>query len=179
MKNFIVKHSNIQGKGVYANKKFKKGEIICVFRGSTLTIPKLKKKYESGEEKSTDPLQISDALYLDLQKPYVFFNHSCAPNAYVGDKFTLFALKDIGIGKEITYDYSLTDFPNYKLWGKKYKEPWTMKCHCGFSSCRKTITEFKFLPQRVWKLHFIKGTLQEYIIRKIKRVYKINRPKYH
>lgn len=63
--------------------------------------------------------------------PFVFyFNHSCEGNFGFNLHGDFVALRDIGIGEELTSDYGLAESnPHF-----------TMTCTCGTKSCRLTIT---------------------------------------
>lgn len=89
----------------------------------------MRKRYESGEERSTDPLQVGDVSYIDLKDTYVSINHSCEPNSAIVHYNELVALRDIREGEEICYDYSATDWPNDDYWDGY--NAWEMVCHCG------------------------------------------------
>lgn len=56
-------------------------------------------------------------------------NHSCDPNLGWADERTLVAMRDIGVGAELTTDYALTlDAPGALVW-----------CHCGTYRCRQVV----------------------------------------
>jgi len=61
-----------------------------------------------------------------------FINHSCDPNTWMKDAYTLIAKRDIQNGEEVTADYSLweADPTSISKWA----------CQCGSSICRKKIT---------------------------------------
>src|SRR3989338_4354707 len=101
---FVVAKSNIEGKGVFASSHIRAGEKICSMQGTPLSIAELREKYRKGEERISDPLQIGPTEYLDLDEPYIFFNHSCEPNAAIVGEHELVAVHDINEGEEITFD---------------------------------------------------------------------------
>ena len=110
IENIRVKKSAIEGEGVFASQNFKKGETICKMRGEKVTCEELKSRYEKVKEKICNPLQINEKTYLDLGEPYVYVNHSCTPNCGIRKTAELFALTNINIGEELTYDYSTTEW---------------------------------------------------------------------
>ena len=165
---FKVRKSKIEGYGIYCSIPILKGELICKFQGEEITIGELKKRYEKGKERSTDPLQVKDTRYLDLVKPYVYFNHSCNPNTAVIHYGDLIALRDIKIGEEITYDYSATDWSCESYW-IGYLDYWTMKCNCKFSKCRKIIREWSFMAKTWQKKYINERLVQDYILKKYKK----------
>lgn len=170
----IVKKSNIEGNGIFATAHIKRGELICVFSGKRLSIAQLRKKYQKGEERVSDPLQINDRQYLDLDEPYIFFNHSCQPNATVVDKQRLIAVRNIEAGEEITFDYSVTEWTDasFKEWTdpeQKNYQKWLMNCYCGASACRQQVGDFLSLPQKLQKDYVEKKLVQGFIIKKYKK----------
>ncbi len=161
---FEVLESNIEGKGIFAVSNIKKGEIICIFQGDKMTISELKKKYTSGEERIDDPFQIDTGMYLDLKEPYVFFNHSCNPNAGMKGSGTLFALEDISAGSEILFDYSSTEWTDDEAWEINWTEKWRVPCHCRTSLCRKEIRVFALLSEGVKEKYRREGALMDFIL---------------
>ncbi len=149
----VVEESEIEGLGVFATAQIKKGEIICFMLGEEMTVEKVMEMYDSGEEREGDPFQIDSRSYINLEKPYVYINHCCEPNAGIRGKNELIALQDIEKGEEITYDYSTTEASDDEFWGDDY-EAWSMECFCGSEICRGLIEEFKFLPEDV-KMKYI------------------------
>ena len=57
-------------------------------------------------------------------------NHSCDPNTWWSDSYSLVARRDIQPGDEITYDYSTADVDHV----------FEMECACGSSRCRRTVS---------------------------------------
>lgn len=162
-----VRKSIIEGNGVFASSPIIKGQKICLFKGKKVTIPELKKLYETGEVRHDDPFQIGNQLYILLDKPYIYFNHSCAPNAGLRGKGEMFALRDIPKGQEITFDYSTTEWTDDEAWGINWHELWKITCTCGSDNCRKEIRVFPFLP-KIQQNYFLKeGALMDFIVAKM------------
>lgn len=165
MKNkFEVRKSNIEGSGVFATSDYENGAVICEFKGERLTVENLKEKYKSGEERIDDPFQVGADVYLDLCEPYVYFNHSCDPNAGMKGSGTLFAIRPIKKGEEITFDYSSTEDTDDKVWGINWTEKWRIPCKCGAGNCRKEIRVFSLLPEEIRDRYYNKGALMDFII---------------
>lgn len=169
VRKFEVKNSKIDGKGCFATSLIKKGELIGVMRGGRLSISKLKRKYRKGELRSSDPLQVEEKGYLNLFKPYIYFNHSCKPNAAIIGRAKLIAIKNIKQGEEIAYDYSSTEWTSDEF--DDFGE-WIMKCDCGCSSCRKKIKRFQTLPMYLQNKYISKKLVQDFIL---KKYYKANK----
>ncbi len=152
---------NKKGLGVYANQPYRKGEVIHVLRGRVKTPKTLYYHQGNFRRGIVDPLQIGQDKYLELDKPSVLFNHSCQPNAGLKDKSTLFALRDIEKGEEITYDYSTTI--DEAFW-----------CKCRAKRCRGVIYDFFALPPRIQHYYYIRNALPDFIKKKYERLISSN-----
>ena len=142
--DFFVKR-NKKGFAVYAGRPYKKGDVVCVME---------------GERKIPDDLfnvlQIGRGVYMNLKKPYVYFNHSCDPNTGMRGVATLFALKNIKKGEEITFDYSTTMWEDFR-------------CLCGSKKCRGAVIDFFLLSTKTQEFYFKKGSLPDFINREYKK----------
>ncbi len=126
MKDIVIKKSKIHGKGVFANKNFKKGEIILKWK------PKVLKKQEI--EKLSDKekrclYRNSNRDYFLMQAPEKYINHSCNANTEAKNQCDV-AIRDIRKGEEITSDYS--DY-------NKKDSSVGFECKCSDKNCKKTI----------------------------------------
>lgn len=138
------------GRACVAKEKIFNEEIICKMTGPIIDLKQFFEKYDFN---NCMPLQINRDQYIDLIEPYVCFNHSCKPNAGIRNNGILFAIQDIDLGKEITYDYSSTADDVL----------WSMECLCKEKVCRKIIGDFQSIPH-LQKLEYLKlGCLPEYI----------------
>ncbi|MCK4670500.1 MAG: SET domain-containing protein-lysine N-methyltransferase [Nanoarchaeota archaeon] len=117
----IVKDSKIQGKGVFAARDFKKGDIVLEWGNSLILTPEQAEKIPDEDKKY---------IYYDGNKrvlvdpPARFVNHSCDPNTFIRN-FCGMAKRDIKKGEEITEDYSKENNPNF-----------SMECNCGSKNCK-------------------------------------------
>lgn len=136
MKNIFIKNSGIEGKGVFAQKKIKKGETIFILKGK---IRKWKVVDEESSQYGPNWVGIGKDTWLDVVSPGIFTNHSCNPNGGIKGSVTIVALRNINEGEEITIDYSTTEID--KLWH--------MKCSCGEKNCRKEIRSIQSLPKKI------------------------------
>ena len=133
--NLIIKKIPI-GKGVFAKSRIRKGEIITIYGGYVFT----------AVEESIFPtqmrdfaLQISPKFVIGLRKKTQlqisdYINHSCSPNTGFKGQIFVVAMKDIGKGEQITFDYCMV------LSKVKGIKPYRFICRCGSSNCRKIIT---------------------------------------
>jgi|SRR3989344_5945651 len=119
-----------KGYGVFAAKSFKKGSLVV--RG----IPEC-----VVSEKTDYSFQIDINKHVQLDKPARLINHSCEPNLGVrSNKFggyDFLALRDISVGEEFAWDYSMTEFVSIAI-----KD----RCLCQSDICRKKVGGFVSLP---------------------------------
>lgn len=123
----VVKRSSA-GLGLYATRDFKKGERIIEYIGN---------KVPTGDEGPVNLYIFNVTKKWDIDgsprwNTARYANHSCAPNAEaVNDRNRIFieAIKKIGVGEEITYDY-----------GKEYYEDILIK-QKGGCLCKKCSTK--------------------------------------
>jgi len=66
------------------------------------------------------------------EDPTYFINHSCSPNLWMADAFTLVACRQIAAGEELVVDYALFEAD------ERFVARWS--CTCGTPVCRKTVT---------------------------------------
>jgi hypothetical protein len=148
---FIVIDNTPLGKACVATSDIKEGEIICKMNGTSISYKQFCEKFGNDCD---DLLQIENENYIELMEPYIYFNHSCNPNAGIRNKGILFALKDIKKNEEICYDYSSTSDDLC----------WKMQCKCGEANCRKTIRDFQNLPHELKEFYKGKGALMDYLV---------------
>ena len=157
MSNLILKNSK-NGKSVFANKEFLKGEKIIDFKGDIFTRNQLPLPYDSVKDRY---MQIDLDLYMGPSEDFDdYFNHSCSPNSGVifnQNKIFLIAIKKINKGEEITWDYSTT----------MNEDDWEMECNCENINCRKIIKDFKYLPKEKQKEYIKLNIVPKYVLEKI------------
>lgn len=136
------------GKGMFAGKNILKDEIVIIWGGDYVNKQAAKKAEAQGKL----IMQFDDDLYSiedrgDSDAYYI--NHSCDPNIWMKDSFTLQAMRDIQEGEELVADYA--------MWETKenYISKW--ECKCKSENCRHHITGLDWkLPhlQSKYKDHF-------------------------
>jgi uncharacterized protein len=154
-----IKDTGKYGTGVYAVRNIAKDSVIHVLSGETITLHELVHRINNGQESINDPLQVGKRTYIDLDEFSHSFNHSCNPNAGIRKRSELFALRVIGWGEEITYDYSVTIAPTV----------WQMKCDCGSKNCRKVLGDVRTIPKRELSKYMALGAVQRYMKACLKR----------
>lgn len=106
MNNVIIGKGKLFGKGVFANKDFKRGEIVIKYNLVPLT------NNEFSSLSKTDKKFVHNhkgKIYL-YSSPERYVNHSSSPNTIQDLKNKCdIALKDINKGEEITTDSTKDD----------------------------------------------------------------------
>ncbi len=147
MKDLKIESSTINGSGVFAGQLIKAGSNIHHLSGERCSLDEILHRVKEGKEEPSDPLGIDVEEYLDLDELSRTFNHSCDPNAYIKGESDLVAIHDIGVGEEITYDYSTTmndDVEKIEAFGFPV---WTAECNCCSKICRGIIDQFNTLSK--------------------------------
>jgi len=91
---YYIARSSIHGKGVFASRSIKEGEIIGKLNVSPAT--------RNGHH----VLWLAENRKVRVHCPLRYVNHSDEPNAVYYDTLEVVALRDIDKGEEITHDYS-------------------------------------------------------------------------
>jgi len=124
MKDIIIKKSKIHGKGVFANRDFKKGEVVIDY--STCSEKLTEKQVKKLSENQKRYVSFINGKYVLFKSPANYVNHSCDANTKTSKKGDV-ALRNIKKGEEITGDYS-----NENILVK-------IKCKCGSKNCKGII----------------------------------------
>ncbi len=143
------------GRGVFASRRFARGERILTFNGMRVDA----NDPINNEPEGANLLQTGKRTYLLLNEPGLFLNHSCEPNAGIVNGRMLVALADIEKDEEIRFDYSTTMDDGL----------WTMDCKCLNNSCRGLITDFKELPNEIQDKYINLGIVPKYLVYEQKR----------
>ncbi|MBD3247639.1 SET domain-containing protein-lysine N-methyltransferase [Candidatus Pacearchaeota archaeon] len=121
----IIKKSKIHGKGIFALRDFKKGEIVLHWDTSDRIS---KEEYDTLSDYEKNRITVHEGIFFRLKPPENCFNHSCEPNTKMGE-FCDVAIRDIKKGEEITTNFEAEDRPDAEK----------MKCNCGSKKCRTWI----------------------------------------
>jgi len=119
------------GKGVFALRRFRAGQVIGVVQGIVSNDPAYGSRYcmDLGNHRTLEPIA-----------PFRYVNHSCQPSAEIvglayGDRpadhanqLLLEALRDIEPGQEITIDYA-------------WRADAAIPCLCGSAKCRGWVVD--------------------------------------
>ncbi len=143
-RRLYVDSSGIEGVGLFAARPFTEGAILSQLSGTLHRHPS-----------QTDPnwIGIGPDTWIEASHPLHRINHSCAPNARLGSRRRVLALRPIPAGEEVTIDYSTTECD----------PSWHMTCGCRTDACRQGLFAIQFsfreapeaplatpLMQRIW-----------------------------
>lgn len=126
--------SAIAGDGLFARTALPAGAVVSRLGGDLVSWSRLRELFAQAarEGRYVDTVSVADDLHLVLppRRPNGYGNHSCDPNLWWVDAYTLAARRDIAPGEEITNDYgtssAVADF--------------RMDCACGTALCRGVVT---------------------------------------
>ena len=137
-----VRNSSVHGSGVFATRALKKGERIIEYLGERVSHKEADRRYELKDENDSHTF-----LFIVDSKTVIdagvdgndarFFNQSCDPNCEsTVEKKRVFidALRDIGAGEELTYDYQI-----YRDRDDPDNIDEVFACRCGSPKCRGTM----------------------------------------
>jgi hypothetical protein len=137
-----VRKSGIHGKGVYAVRPIRTGDIVIEYKGEIITWKKALSRHPHDKSQPNhtfyfhlDERHVIDAKYHGNSARWI--NHSCEPNLEAdqnGNRIFLKALRNIKAGEELAYDYGLViDARKTAKLKKEYA------CFCGAETCRGTM----------------------------------------
>ena len=144
-KLILVKDSPIQGKGVFAAKRIRKGQRIIEYVGERIHPSEEGNRYDdaSMERHHTFLFAVDENTTIDAAvggSDAMYINHSCDPNCEAVDydgRIWIEAIRNIQPGQELTYDYNYqTDEPIDDEDRRLYV------CKCGSPRCRGLILRY-------------------------------------
>jgi hypothetical protein len=127
----VVRDSPIEGDGLFATVPIAAGEVVSRLGGRLLTDDELNAVFATSDH-YVDTISVAEGVNLLLpdRQHSGYGNHSCDPNAWWSDAYTLVARRDIAPGEEVVNDY-----------GASTADPhWAMQCSCGSVLCRGVVT---------------------------------------
>jgi hypothetical protein len=135
-KDVEARDAGHKGKGLFALREFSEGDVILQWQPGRVIrnddIPNL----SAWEQDHLSELALNSSQV--LPEPRCYANHACTPNA-ISTSDTLYALRDIGTGDEITIDYRLNALDH-----------WEMPCKCdAYDRPHVVIGDFFTLPAAV------------------------------
>jgi uncharacterized protein len=143
---YIVRSSDIHGRGVFALRRIRKGTRIVEYTGERISNKEADRRYDDTKMKrhhtflfTLDSKTVIDGAIKTGGGDASFINHSCEPNCeavITGKKIFIHALHTIEPGTELAYDYK------YERTGKNdAKLEKFYICKCGAPNCRGSIMQ--------------------------------------
>jgi len=128
-KRYRVGRSGIEGRGLFATAKIRKGIRIVEYTGEIVDVAEANRR--SARRKRVLLFDLGDGTYIDgnPDAPGPIVNHSCAPNCFTfgkGRRVFIVSKRAIAPGEELTYDYLI-------------RQGRTLACRCGSPNCRGTL----------------------------------------
>ena len=130
MKQFAVRPSKIDGRGVFAALPLPPRRKLGEVRGNLVRLPDARRAAEGNAKIYLIELSRRWALDCSKERPFKYLNHSCQPNCYLRvyrKRVEVYSLRSIPAGTELTVDYGLTPHKD------------GMICHCGSATCKKRL----------------------------------------
>jgi len=119
-----------KGWGSFAVEHIHAGETVAAFGGYVVTSATLGTLTRDRQNRS---IQVDTDLYLvsgETPDSGDLLNHSCEPNCGLRGQLLLLAMRDIGPGEELTFDYAMSDASDYD----------EFRCLCGANTCRQVVS---------------------------------------
>ncbi|HEX4787226.1 MAG TPA: SET domain-containing protein [Actinospica sp.] len=130
-----VRTSAIEGKGLFARAPIRAGTAVSRLGGRLVSGAGLRAAFEAAARDPARPyidtITVADDAHLILppRRPNGYGNHSCDPNLWWIDAYTLAARRPIAADEELTNDYGTSTGVEFR-----------MKCGCGSQLCRGVVT---------------------------------------
>lgn len=153
-----IRNSPIEGKGLFSNSDIEEGEKLIIWGGDYVNKEEAEKYRKAGKL----VMQWDDNLYSYEDRgddDGYFINHSCDPNMWMIDAYTLVAKRPIKAGEELTADYIFWEDD------EDYVSKW--ECNCRSLNCRKRITGKDWQNPELQKLY--KGHFSPLLNKRIQR----------
>ena len=141
---FEVKNSPVHGLGAFALRPIRRGTRVGEYLGERISADEASSRYDDDAMENphvwlfgVDEKTVLDAAVGGSDAMYI--NHCCDPNCeteVIDGRVFVKAIRTIGTGEELTYDYHLEyDGEQTDEVRKKFA------CLCGASNCRGTMLE--------------------------------------
>jgi hypothetical protein len=131
-----VRRSPIAGDGLFTRAPIAAGTVVSRLGGRLVTGPQLENMLHTAAQQPEHPyidtITVTDTLHLVLPPgtPNGKGNHSCEPNLWWIDAYTLAARHEIDVDEELTNDYATSTA----------SARFRMECRCRSTSCRGVVT---------------------------------------
>ena len=154
-----VRDSRIEGNGLVTTADIPAGDVVARLGGRIVSDDQLRLLFAAAGSHDTpsyvDTITVAEDAHLVLPpgEAIHFLNHSCDPNVWHLDAFTIVARRDMAAGEEVTIDYAT----------HSGLSTFRMDCSCGSPLCREVITgddwRLSVLHER-YRDHWVPGLLE-------------------
>jgi uncharacterized protein len=134
--DLVIGPSPIAQLGLFARAAIPSGAVVSRLGGRLVTERNLRELFSEAARRPDKPyvdtITVGDDLHLVLPPGQAnhYGNHSCDPNLWWIDAYTLAARRPIEVGEEVTSDYGTSsDIADF-----------AMACCCGSPLCRGVVT---------------------------------------
>jgi SET domain-containing protein len=127
-----IRPSTIEGRGLFARRAIRKGEVVAIKGGHILDrrgLARVRGKIAESFIQIADGFFIGAATAAEVKRNKLFINHSCAPNVGILGQIIFVAMRDVRAGEELTYDWAMEENTAARI-----------ECRCGAPTCRKILT---------------------------------------
>ena len=124
--------SPIEGRGLFARRRIRKGEIVAIKGGHVYdarTLARVKTRVAVSYIQIADGFFIGARTAAEVRRNKIFINHSCEPNLGIRGQIVYVATRDIAAGEELTYDWAMEENQRART-----------QCRCGARRCRRVLT---------------------------------------
>ncbi|SUW58256.1 SET domain [Burkholderia oklahomensis] len=141
MKRFTVRRSRIHGRGVFALRPIKAGELLLEYKGQVIAWRTATQAHRcNGQAGHTFYFGLSNGRVIDGSSggnSARWLNHACEPNCHaveLNNRIFIESIRSIALGDELFLDYGL------EVAGSNLQEVrQEYACHCGGARCRGTM----------------------------------------
>ena len=150
--------SSIEGKGLFARRRIRRGEIVAIKGGHVYdarTLATIKRRIAASYIQIADGVFFGARTAAEVRRNKMFINHSCAPNLGIRGQIVFVALRDVRAGEELTYDWAMEE---------NRRDP--TRCRCGARRCRGVLTGRDWTIPRLQRRY--RGYFSSYLEDKIR-----------
>ena len=150
--------SPIEGQGLFALRRIRKGEIVAIKGGHVYdarTLTRVKARVAVSYIQIADGFFIGARTAAEVRRNKLYINHSCQPNLGIRGQIMYVALRDIAAGEELTYDWAMEENARIRT-----------RCRCGAHRCRGVLTGRDWTIPRLQRRY--RGYFSSYLEDKIR-----------
>ena len=154
-----VRRSPIHGRGLFARRAIRRGEIVAIKGGHVLDARGLARV---RGRIAWSYIQIDDGFYLgatrasEVRRNKIWLNHSCRPSVGIRGQCVFVAMRDVAAGEELTYDWAMEEHGRERT-----------RCACGARGCRQVLTGQDWRRPELQRRY--RGYFSAYLAEKIRR----------